>query len=144
MLILLLSLVMLYIRLGVGNTVYSGDSFWCLRLPFSIYLGWICVATIANATALLYYVEWNGLGISPEMWTAVLFVVGVTLAAIITETRHDWLWVSVLLWAFVGIAIKHSLVPIVGVSAWTAVSMTALFLIRSILLSWRMHTIRQK
>lgn len=142
MLVLLLSLIMLYIRLDIGNTAYSGVSFWCLRLPFSIYLGWICVATIANATALLYHLQWNGFGISPEVWTAVLFVVGVALAAIITETRRDWLWVSVLLWAFVGIAVKHSAVPIVGVSAWAAVAATAVFLIRSIFLSWRMRSIQ--
>jgi translocator protein len=138
MLVLLLSLVMLYIRLDIGNIAYSGASFWCLR----IYLGWICVATIANATALLYYIEWNGFGISPEAWTAVLFVVGVALAVIITETRYDWLWVSVLLWAFMGIAVKHSAIPIVGASAWTAVAMTAVFLIRSVYLSWRMRSIQ--
>lgn len=137
MLVLLFSLVMVYIRLGIGTTAYSGSSFWCVRLPFSIYLGWICVATIANATALLDYVRWDGFGLSPELWTVVLLGVTVALAAIITETRRDVFLVSVLLWALMGIAVKHTAVPIVGASAWVAVILTGLFVLRGILLTRR-------
>jgi hypothetical protein len=135
MLVLLLSLVMVYMRLGIGTTAYSGASFWCVRLPFSIYLGWICVATIANVTALLDYVQWNGFGLSPELWTVVLLGITVALAGIFTETRKDVFLVSVLLWALVGIAAKHTTVQVVGVSAWAAVILTGLIIVRSIMLT---------
>jgi translocator protein len=138
MLVLLFSLIKVYILLDIGNVGYVGAQLWCVRLPFSIYLGWICVATIANATTLLDYVQWNGFGISPEIWTVVLLAVGVALAAIITETRHDAVLVAVLLWAFVGIAIKHTAVPIVGQSAWTACALTAFLVLRGALYSRRL------
>ena len=34
--------------------------------PICIYSGWIAVATIANATTVLYDAGWNGFGISPR------------------------------------------------------------------------------
>ncbi len=135
MLGLLFSLVMIYIRLGVGETSYTGGAFWCLRFTFSVYLGWICVATIANATALLYDMQWSGFGVSPATWTSIMLIVAVTLGAIITETRNDALLVGVLLWAFIGIGVKHSAVPTVGVSAWTAVACTAALVLRCVWLS---------
>jgi translocator protein len=95
-----------------------------------VYLGWICVATIANATALLYDVQWSGFGVSAEVWTAVMLGVALTLGAIITETRRDALLVAVFLWAFVGIALKHSAVAVVGTSAWTAVALAAALVVR--------------
>jgi hypothetical protein len=137
MLVLLASLVMVYIRLGIGETRYSGSDFWCVRFTFSIYLGWICVATIANATALLYDVQWSGFGISAEVWTAVMLGVAVTLGAILTETRRDAVLVSVFLWAFVGIAVKHSAVAVVGTSAYLAVGLAAALVVRGFLLSRR-------
>ncbi|TAE29575.1 MAG: tryptophan-rich sensory protein [Candidatus Kapaibacterium sp.] len=137
MLGLLFSLVMVYIRLGIGTTTYTGSDFWCLRFTFSIYLGWICVATIANATALLYDVQWSGFGISTEVWTSIMLVVAVALGLIITETRNDALLVGVLLWAFIGIGVKHSAVPTVGISAWAAVVCTAMLVLRSIWISHR-------
>jgi translocator protein len=141
MLVLLASLVMVYVRLGVGKTHYSGGDFWCVRFTFSVYLGWICVATIANATALLYDVQWSGFGINAEVWTAIMLGVAVALGAIITETRRDALLVAVFLWAFVGIALKHSAVAMVGTSAWAAVVMAGALVLRGFWVSQqRMHT----
>ncbi len=137
MLVLLVSLIMVYVRLGIGETHYSSSDFWCVRFTFSVYLGWICVATIANATALLYDVQWSGFEISANVWTAIMLGVALTLGAILIETRRDTLLVSVFLWAFVGIALKHSSVAVVGTSAWAAVAVTALLLLRGMMLSWR-------
>lgn len=137
MLVLLASLVMVYVRLGIGETRYSGSNFWCIRFTFSVYLGWICVATIANATALLYDMQWSGFGVSAEVWTAIMLGVAVTLGAILIETRRDTLLVAVFLWAFVGIALKHSSVAVVGASAWVAVALTALLLVRGVMLLQR-------
>lgn len=135
MLVLLASLVMVYIRLGIGNTKFTGSDFWCLRFTFSIYLGWICVATIANTTALLYDIRWDGFGVSAQVWTAIMLGVAVLLGTILTETRRDALLVAVLLWAFVGIGVKHSAVPIVGISAWTAAALSAVLVLRGVILA---------
>jgi benzodiazapine receptor len=55
MLVLLATLIVTYLRLGIGRTAVPTAETWAARLPFSVYLGWITVATIANITALLNY-----------------------------------------------------------------------------------------
>jgi hypothetical protein len=98
-------------------------------VPFSIYLGWITVATIANVTSALDYVGWSGWGISPEAWTAIVLAVGVGITAAVGLTRRDLAYMLVIVWAFVGIAVKHAGTPIVATAAWVATAMVAAILI---------------
>jgi hypothetical protein len=57
MLILLVTLIVIYLTLNVGPSEVSPGERWLVRVPFSIYLGWISVATIANITAVLEYLN---------------------------------------------------------------------------------------
>ena len=66
MLVLLGSLIAIYLRLGTGRTPVSRAETWMVRVPFSVYLGWITVATVANATQLLYFLGWNGGALGPR------------------------------------------------------------------------------
>jgi tryptophan-rich sensory protein len=78
-----------------------------IKASFGIYLGWICIATIANVTALLVNSGWNGFNISEEIWTIIMIFTGaliVTLA--IYRFRNPYIGLSVV-WAFIGIAIKR-------------------------------------
>ena len=59
-------LIAIYLRLGTGLTRVSTAETWLVRVPLSIYLGWITVVTIANVTSLLDYLNWCDWGISPE------------------------------------------------------------------------------
>jgi len=119
MALLLISLIVIYLRLDVGLSDATSREKWLVHLPFSIYLGWITVATIANATAVLTFYEWSGWGISPEVWTMIMLSVGVILAFLINYTRGDVAYSLVLLWAYVGINIKHQ-GTVVGQAAWVA------------------------
>lgn len=131
MLILLGSLLGIYLRLGAGRTRATTAFTWAVRVPFSIYLGWITVATIANASQLLYVLNWNGWGIAPITWTVIMLVAAVIVAALMAVTRRDPAYLAVLVWAFIGIALKHSATPTVSVSAWVATGLVALLLIWS-------------
>jgi hypothetical protein len=117
MVALLLLLIAIYLRLGTGLTRVSTAETWLARVPFSIYLGWITVATIANVTSLLDYLNWNGWGIRPEAWAATMLVAGAAIASAVSLTRGDVAYVLVIVWAFVGIAVKHADTPIVSVTA---------------------------
>ena len=75
MLVLLGSLIAIYLRLGTGRTPVSRAETWTVRVPFSVYLGWITVATVANATQLLYFLGWNGGALGPEVWTVIMLAV---------------------------------------------------------------------
>ena len=59
MLTILVSLIAIYIRLSIGRMITTRSEIWLVKVPFSIYLGWITVATVANATSLLDYLKWD-------------------------------------------------------------------------------------
>ena len=129
MLVLLGSLIAIYLRLGTGRSPVSRAETWMVRVPFSVYLGWITVATVANATQLLYFLGWNGGAIGPEAWTVIILAVAVGLAWLMAITRRDVAYLLVLVWAFIGIATKHAGTPVVSTAAWIA---TALVLVAAI------------
>lgn len=78
-----------------------------LQLPFGLYLGWISVASIANATVLLTSVQWNGFGLSAELWTGVMMTTAVALSVGMVFVRHNIPYALAVAWALWGIALKH-------------------------------------
>lgn len=129
MLVLLGTLIITYLRLGAGRGPVSLAEKLAVRLPFSIYLGWITVATVANATSLLDYLRWDGFGIAPEIWMGIMLAAVLAIAVTMNFTRGDSAYTLVLLWALAGIAIKFSAVPAVAIPTWITFGLTALTLI---------------
>ena len=111
MLVILVSLILIHTRLGTGRTRDKLSGWLFFRVPFSIYLGWITVATIANATAVLVKAGWNGFGLPPEVWTVAVIVVAVLITGAMLVTRRDAGYGLVVLWALAGIALKRSADP---------------------------------
>lgn len=129
MLALLGCLIAIYLRLDIGRTQVSSSMKWLVQIPFSIYLGWITVATIANITSLLSYWEWDGWRISAEAWTLIMLIAATLIGAAISLTRGDVAYALVLIWAFAGIALKHSDTSSVATAAWLAVAIAAIMLV---------------
>ncbi|MCG7856445.1 tryptophan-rich sensory protein [Flavihumibacter sediminis] len=75
----------------------------CIRLPFSVYLGWISVATIANITALLVDMEWQGAGIEAASWSSIMIVVATLLGIYFLVKFKDVAYALVISWALYGI-----------------------------------------
>ncbi|MGI8316960.1 TspO/MBR family protein [Halobacillus mangrovi] len=119
MLLLLLTLIRLYVTLKVADA-----SFFDI-LPFSVYLGWISVATIANISYYLTYIGWDGFGISDSIWTLLLLIVATLLALTFMNTQKDWVYPLVFVWAFVGIGVKNqdADVPLVVYASYTLAAM---------------------
>lgn len=127
MLALLLLLIAMYLRLDIGRTRVSTAEQWLVHVPFSIYLGWITVATIANVTSVLSYLNWTGWGISPEVWAVVMLLAGTVIASAVCIIRGDVAYGLVVVWAFAGIAVKHSGTA-VAIAAWVLVVVVLLVL----------------
>ncbi len=113
-------LIASYLRLDVARTRVGAAEKWCVDIPFSVYLGWITVATLANVTDLLYYVNWNGFGIAPEVWAVILLLVASLVGLLMALTRRDAAYLFVLVWSFAGIAVKQAATPMVAYAAWGA------------------------
>lgn len=112
---LLITLVLLY------RTFPDSDNSIKSRLPISVYLGWISVATIANISYVLTYYEWNGWGLSDPLWAVIMMTIGTALALHIRYHHFDIAYVFVFIWAFIGIAVRNGLEELL-------VSTAALFL----------------
>jgi hypothetical protein len=78
-----------------------------VRLPFSVYFGWITVATIANAAALLVSLGWDRWGLSESFWMVVMLIAGVLIGALWIHRARDLAYALVLIWAYAGILVKH-------------------------------------
>lgn len=134
---LLLCLIAIYIRLGIGQAKVPVSERWLVHLPFSVYLGWVSVASIANMTIVLDYLRWDGWGLAPEKWALGMLFVGVGLALGIALTRRDVAYSLVLIWAYIGIAIKQSAVSAVAQGAWIATALLILITIWVVLVHLR-------
>jgi len=129
MLIILGSLIAIYLRLNIGREAVSAWDRWLIHVPFSIYLGWISVATVANATQLLYYLNWGGWGIAPEVWAVIMLIIAAALALIDNLARGDVGYSLVFVWAYIGIAVKHGGTPAVMLPAAILAAVIALMLV---------------
>ena len=90
------------------NTSVQELSSGLIKAAFGIYLGWICIATIANVTALLVNYNWNGFGISHEVWTITMIAAGALIGIMSIYKLNNPFIGLVVIWAFAGIIIKRS------------------------------------
>jgi hypothetical protein len=118
MLTLLTLLIASYLRLDVNRSTVSRAERWSVDVPFGIYLGWITVATVANVTDWLYLVEWTGFGIPATTWAVIMIAVASLLGLAMAITRRDAAYLFVLVWSFIGIAVKQTPAPDVVLAAW--------------------------
>jgi len=107
MIILLVSLIAIYLKLNIGKEKASLKEKMFIHLPFSVYLGWITVATIANTTAFLVTIGWDGFGISDVTWTIIILCVATLLTLLVLIKRKDIAYSLVIIWALLGIVIKR-------------------------------------
>ena len=133
MLSLLGLLITSYLRLDVNRISVSRAECWSVDIPFSIYLGWITVATVANITSWLYLVEWNGFGIAPQVWAVIMIIVASIVGLLMTLNRKDATYVLVLAWSFIGIAVKQADFASVATSAWLGSVAMLVFAIYSLI-----------
>ncbi|MBD3351395.1 MAG: hypothetical protein GF364_07905 [Candidatus Lokiarchaeota archaeon] len=109
MVILFISLLVIYLKLGIGKDkeISKKDKAF-FHVPFSVYLGWITVATIANVTAVAVDRGWSGWGISEVMWTILVIIVAYIITLLIQMTRKDIGYSLVISWATLGIFLKRT------------------------------------
>lgn len=134
MLVLLTTLIITYTRLGTGKTAVPKGETWTVRIPISIYLGWITVATVANVTQLLYFLNWDGFGLSPEVWMWIVLTTVFVITALMIFSRRDIAYTAVILWALAGISVKHADVPAVAIPTWITFGLVSLTLLLAIIL----------
>lgn len=97
-------------------------STWFMRFPFSVYIGWISVATIVNVFVIF---EANGIeqlfGLDEQVWAIIMLIVGAILGVVFTLTQHDIAYSLVFIWAFIAIMVEQRDYPAIVTASKVAV-----------------------
>jgi hypothetical protein len=105
MAVLLILLIKIADIIRLGNfTTIEKVSIWA---PFSIYFGWITVASIANITVFLVSIGWNGFGLADFVWTSIILLVGALIGILRMNKDKNIAYGLVLVWAYSWILFKH-------------------------------------
>lgn len=125
MLMILLLITLIYINITIRDLPFG-----FIKAAFGTYLGWICIAAIANITALLVQYEWNGFGISEPAWTIIMIAAGTLIVSLaLLRLQNPFIGLSVI-WAFLGIYLKrnsdYTTIAIVAIAAMAIVTVITL------------------
>ncbi len=75
--------------------------------PMGLYLGWICVATIANISAYLNSIHWDGLGLVNELWM-ILAIITAGLIGIYLLTKYHLISSALAIaWGLTGVVVNN-------------------------------------
>jgi translocator protein len=118
---LLATLTAVYLRLKIGKSNIPLTEKLGVHLPFSVYIGWITVASIANVAAALVYVGWSGFGLNAQTWTIIAMAAALIVTLAVIVARKDVAYSLVVVWALFGIAAKQNLDPNVALTAEVAI-----------------------
>ncbi|UQZ34648.1 hypothetical protein C2I18_14615 [Paenibacillus sp. PK3_47] len=124
--LLLISLIVIYRKTRNINNPSLGEKL-LVKLPFSIYLGWISVATIVNVSTVLEKNDWNGFGLSDTTWAVIMLCVGALLAIAVSYPYRDFIYPLVFSWAFLAIGLEHRDAGSVFVTASVAAGLLLLY-----------------
>lgn len=107
--LIMLSLLFFLIKIAdvVNKEKFSVMDTLCIRVPFSVYFGWITVATIANITVFLVSLEWNRFGLAEVVWAVIILLVGTGIGTLRMWKDQNIFYGMVLVWAYSGILFKH-------------------------------------
>ncbi len=114
---LLVSLIVIFLKLQIGIEKRPFAQALLVNVPFGIYLGWATVAVVANVAQVLYTWGWRGAPLTAPVWTVIMLGVASLLGLLMIFLRREVAYPLVLVWAFVGIWVKHGSTPLVAITA---------------------------
>ena len=118
-------------KLKIGDAKIAEASEMLMRIPFSIYAGWSCVAMIAYTSFLLNLSGWDGFGISGAEWAVIMLAAGAVIGIACLFALNDFVLSAVFVWAYVGIAIRQQNTALVSNTAYAHSILIALAILFS-------------
>lgn len=135
---LLISLVVIHLNFGIGTRPATLPEKLFIHFPFSIYLGWIAIATIANITALLVYAGWDGNHHQQILWAIAMICVGTLLSMVMILRRNNIVYALVSVWAFYGILLRRRAADVMDENVIIHACIIAIGVI-AITISWQLY-----
>lgn len=76
---------------------------WLLPLSFGIYTGWLFIATVVNAAAMLVKLKWNGFGVADDIWAVIILIIAILLVVVVLSKIRNAAFPLPIAWAYFGI-----------------------------------------
>lgn len=96
-----------------------------MPLAFGLYTGWLFIATVVNIAAWLVKLNWDGFGLSKEIWAIIILVIAVLLIFGVNLKNRNAIFPLPIAWAYLGIC-QFLKSPIGFNGAYNQVQITAL------------------
>lgn len=129
----LFCLIVIHRRLGIYDPSKPSELKIATHFPLSIYLGWLSLATIANAASYLVAIGWDedGFGLSTLQWTIIMIGLAALLSMIMIFARRNIYFALAMAWGLYGLIVKQEAVGSennsqVIICAWTAIGLIVL------------------
>lgn len=105
---ILVTLILINKNLRHVQPYLSGGLKVIVKASFGLYFGWICIATIANVTAVLVGYGIMPTGLTGQSWTCIMVLVGSAIGFIATiNVRNGFVGLAII-WALIGIIIARN------------------------------------
>jgi benzodiazapine receptor len=129
MTVLLLCLLAIYQRVGIGKKVVSRNRKLAVDLSISVYLGWISLAIIANIASVLNVLI-PGIPMPTQaLWTTFVVVVALIITVLMVWTRRDFAFGLVVIWASIGIALNRNEILLISTTSIAAAATIAILIL---------------
>lgn len=126
MFVILATLILIYRTLIAAIDTAPFTEHLVLYLPFSLYAGWITLATIANASVLQTSNGWDYVWLTAVQWTLLKLAVAGAIGARMVLKYRDPVFGAVVIWGAYGISVMQSATPAVSGAALTLSLLMAL------------------
>ena len=126
MLVILTTLILIYRTLIADIDAAPFTEHLVLYLPFSLYAGWITLATIANASILQTSNGWDYVWLTAVQWTLLKLALAGAIGARMVLRYRDPVFGAVVIWGAYGISAMQSATPSVSGAALTLSLLMAL------------------
>ena len=105
--LLLFSLLKIVVNNNMQLETVKLSKLLFLVLPFTIYSGWVTVASVANVSSYLVKINWDGFGLPELFWTTIMIVIAVIINSIVLYKRKMYTFALVAVWALVAIGVAN-------------------------------------
>jgi hypothetical protein len=103
----LIALLMAYTRAGIHLVAVSRLESWLVDIPLSIFTAWVTFATVVNTAVFLKNLGWNGFGLAPTIWAAIILIVAALIVCAVSIGRRDIAYTAVGTWALLGVVVAN-------------------------------------
>lgn len=105
--VLLFSLMKIIVNTNMERWDAPFPKILLLWWPFCLYSGWITVAVIANISAYLTKISWNGWGISDGSWAITMIIAAGLINLFMIATRNMREFAAVGIWGIIAVAVAN-------------------------------------